>query len=45
MSCLLLSKININQILNTDTTSSATIIASSDPNFTFTKEKIKLMIY
>ena len=36
-----LSKININQILNTDTTSSATIIASSDPNFTFTKEKIK----
>ena len=36
-----LSKININQILNTDTTSSATIIASSDPNFIFTKEKIK----
>jgi hypothetical protein len=36
-----LSKININQIINTDTTSSATTIASSDPNFIFTKQKIQ----
>ena len=36
-----LSKINVNQMINTDTTSSAVTVASSDPSFAFIKEKIK----